>query len=96
MGCNFYIEKENNETIHIGKRSAAGHYCWDCNITLCKEGEQGIHSSDSKWHERCPFCNKLPKNETIENSAAGLELGFNSDFIEPLIPKGMRFLRITN
>jgi hypothetical protein len=41
MGTNFYTLRGK----HIGKRSAAGLYCWNCNITLCKEGEQNVHSS---------------------------------------------------
>lgn len=48
MSTNFYKidrEKENNEGQHIGKRSAAGHYCWDCRLTLNRYGEAWIHSS---------------------------------------------------
>ncbi len=35
MGTNYYAcDKETKEELyHIGKRSAAGHYCWDCGIT---------------------------------------------------------------
>ena len=52
MGTNFYIKKPSddyawderaNPSIHIGKRSAAGMYCWDCNITLCADGEEYVH-----------------------------------------------------
>ena len=38
MGTNFYIidkDQEYSEGRHIGKRSAAGWYCWDCGTTLC-------------------------------------------------------------
>jgi|SRR5688572_7195173 len=41
MGTNFYTLKGK----HIGKRSAAGLYCWNCNTTLCKEGEENVHHS---------------------------------------------------
>ena len=53
MGTNFYwivtgtaavpsdvkvpIEEDSPE-VHIGKRSAAGPYCWDCGVTLCEGG----------------------------------------------------------
>lgn len=29
--------------IHLGKRSAASFWCWDCGATLCKEGPEGVH-----------------------------------------------------
>lgn len=42
MSTNFYTLLGK----HIGKRSAAGQYCWDCNVTLCKQGKENIHSSN--------------------------------------------------
>lgn len=60
MGTNFYWRVQadgllptgeepsgdhHRPTRHLGKRSAAGPYCWDCNITLCKEGKDAIHHS---------------------------------------------------
>ena len=78
MGTNFYFgDAERFEKIHIGKRSAAGWYCWDCRITLRKDGESGVHQGDRAWHDRCPQCGKTRAKETIANGAAGLELGFN-------------------
>jgi len=41
MGTNFYTLSGK----HIGKRSAAGQYCWNCNVTLCKGGKENVHSS---------------------------------------------------
>jgi hypothetical protein len=41
MGTNFYAAKD--KSCHIGKRSAAGWYCWDCNISLCAQGSEGVH-----------------------------------------------------
>lgn len=46
MGTNFYLKGhrgDDDPKYHIGKRSAAGLYCWDCRITLCKGGESAIH-----------------------------------------------------
>lgn len=89
MGCNFYFldkiavgDNGDDEDYrgHIGKRSAAGAYCWDCGQTLCVGGEDEIHSSKSDWHEECPNCELTTKDsakETMETSAAGRELGFN-------------------
>jgi hypothetical protein len=62
MGTNFYTLSG----IHAGKRSAAGPYCWDCGITLCKDGNDGIHKScnhpnilcNCKWYDACPNCGK--------------------------------------
>lgn len=55
MGTNFYFKRSlldlpedtdsDDPRIHIGKRSAAGLYCWDCDETLHKEGRERIHYS---------------------------------------------------
>lgn len=89
MGTNFYLL---NGT-HIGKRSAAGSYCWDCGITLCKGGNEAVHmgyrssahESGCKgdlacmcgWHKTCPKCGKNLIKEDFNTSSAGRELGFN-------------------
>lgn len=59
------IHDEDNPVLHIGKRSAAGPFCWNCNKTLCKEGNQGIHygchheiGCNCKWYDACPDCGK--------------------------------------
>lgn len=83
MGCNFYLLNGS----HVGKRSAAGLYCWDCGVTLCKRGESGVHQSDSEWFETCPKCGHAPVKETIEESAAGRELGFKKG--KPARKKGV-------
>lgn len=62
--------------IHLGKRSASGPYCFDCQITLCRDGEKGIHLGKSKWHERCPKCGAKKKEESLNESSGGVELGF--------------------
>jgi hypothetical protein len=50
MGTNFYLgnmpdDADDVPCYHIGKRSAAGLYCWDCGRTLCKGGEFWVHLS---------------------------------------------------
>lgn len=65
MGCNFYTLKNK----HIGKRSAAGLYCWDCGVSLYRE--------DGEYFAICPSCGAKPTKESLNNSAAGRELGFN-------------------
>ncbi len=84
MGTNFYIKAIfdkplkkpmsidlEDPSIHIGKRSAAGPYCWDCGITLCKKGEDSIHYENSgledKWHEGCPICLKKHMEDAISS-----------------------------
>ena len=82
MSTNFYIKGHNgndNPKYHIGKRSAAGLYCYDCGITLCKGGESKVYSDNKEWYEKCPKCGKSPENESLEHSSAGKELGFNTD-----------------
>jgi len=90
MGTNYYIKgylktdrdgehvyENTDPAVHIGKRSAAGTYCFDCGVSLCKAGANNVHQSMREWHERCPQCGKEPTLETLRTSTAGLELGFN-------------------
>ena len=44
--------------IHIGKRSAAGKWCHDCDVSLCKGGRFAVHNSMSNWDDRCMGCGK--------------------------------------
>ena len=93
MGTNFYLNgyvlesgeyvegeehDEDNPAVHIGKRSAAGPYCWDCNQTLIVGGESQIH----KWHTDvspcCPSCGATPANcDAFKEGAVAVELGFS-------------------
>jgi hypothetical protein len=77
VGTNFYYVNKK-EKIHIGKRSAGGYFCWDCGLTLCTSGTQGVHKDISGWYDKCPKCGAKPKRERLSNSAAGRELGFNT------------------
>ncbi len=72
MGTNFYLKNGQ----HIGKRSAAGLYCWDCGETLCQGGSSGIHKGTFDWYSECPSCHANPRDETLGNSSGGVELGF--------------------
>ena len=97
MGTNFYLMLEDEicptcnrtiedeDTFHIGKRSAAGLYCFDCNMTLCKAGNYGIHRSRG-YYTMCPICGKEPSQESLDDSTVGLELGF----AEPRKGRGVR------
>ena len=49
--------------IHIGKRSGAGAYCFDCETTLCADGESGIHHAGRYWFTECPDCGVEPAEE---------------------------------
>lgn len=75
MGTNFY----KMDGTHIGKRSAAGMYCFDCNVTLCARGPNAVHEGRSNWHDQCPECGKKYIPDKLEESSAGLELGFNKN-----------------
>jgi hypothetical protein len=77
MGTNFYLRGEGDrDERHIGKRSAAGAYCWDCGVTLCTRGKAGLHYGHP-FHDACPRCGKRPQKEGWDNSTAGRELGLN-------------------
>ncbi len=68
---------EDSPFMHIGKRSAAGLYCWSCKTTLCSHGTAHVHDSDSQWEKSCPFCHAIQIPESLDESAMGKELGFN-------------------
>ena len=83
MGTNFYARGSKD---HIGKRSGAGLYCWDCRCTLHRDGEANVHRTrrcgspldpvdTSDWYKACPNCGKAPRKEGWD-SAIGRELGF--------------------
>ncbi len=90
MGTNYYtkpLTEEYDEECdlsfftdeyksHIGKRSAAGYYCWDCKTTLKIGGEEKVHY-DGEWYDECPKCGASKNEETLQESSAGRELGFN-------------------
>ena len=77
MATNFYFISED-ETIdrHIGKRSAAGYFCWDCGISLNASGNHMVHCG-GRLLKSCAICGKKPQKESLGNSSAGRELGFN-------------------
>jgi len=62
MSTNFYRLKTGD---HIGKRSGAGQYCWDCNSTLNQGGIKQVHIRADSF-ESCPFCGKFPAIDIIE------------------------------
>ena len=68
MSTNFYFNYKEEEVLklddfdnpkyHIGIRNVAGLYCFNCNRTLCKDGEGQIHQGKGKWFSCCPICNR--------------------------------------
>lgn len=78
MGTNFYFV-DIDETIkeHIGKRSAAGLFCWNCGISLNFDGNNNVHRGGNNWLKECPICGKQITVEKLINSTGGRELGFN-------------------
>ncbi len=79
MGTNFYVRgwksrDSMDPKYHIGKRSAAGLFCWDCGVTLCKGGPTGVHH-EYPWFTACLLCGQKQSEEGWESSA-GRELGF--------------------
>jgi|GEM_PF-2257781 len=71
--------------VHIGKRSAAGAYCWDCKRTLCAGGESRVHHGDPML-EACPGCGKRPDKRGWATTG-GVELGFAKP--EDVVRKGV-------
>ena len=78
MGTNYYFKQnpstgepwdesidEDSPLRHIGKRSAAGSYCYKCGTTLCIGGTHAVHMQGSRdpitalftgFHDVCPIC----------------------------------------
>lgn len=86
MGTNFYLRgfrHDDSPGHHLGKRSAAGMYCWDCKMTLCKYGKDlihhGGHPGEKTFYDKCPKCGRLPEKESDWKNSAGRELGFNNE-----------------
>jgi hypothetical protein len=76
-GASVFSDTEDGDCrIHIGKRSAAGLYCYDCDETLCSAGKDRIHYGDGDWYDACPKCGKAKADESLDDNAAGVELGF--------------------
>lgn len=75
MGTNFYwLAKGKYKGDHIGKRSAAGLWCWDCDCALYSEPAEHIHSGLGYELLSCPMCGaRIP--EKVHN-AGHVELGF--------------------
>lgn len=97
MGTNFYWKRGSAKAdhmdpeYHIGKRSAAGTYCWDCKRTLCKGGEGKIHYGNGgpdEWLTACPICGKSDKPVKGWKGAAAVELGFAKP--NDVLPKGVQ------
>jgi len=103
MGTNFYWRlglpelptgddapiDDMDPVIHIGKRSAAGLFCWDCEETLCEGGRAGIHTGRYGMYEKCPKCGQLPTQRSgLTEGAAAVELGFARPATER--PTGVR------
>lgn len=105
MGTNFYIkgdpkefESKDSPRWHIGKRSAAGIFCFDCGISLGIGGNKYVHDSPPEWlknrfrdrmtefglgaYDSCPLCGKSRSEEDLGSSSAGIELGFNKNQTE--------------
>jgi predicted RNA-binding Zn-ribbon protein involved in translation (DUF1610 family) len=68
---------EEDGSIHLGKRAAAGAYCWDCDVTLAIGGKSEIHMGRTGQLNACPNCGKPIERAPIQSSAnpAGIELG---------------------
>lgn len=71
------VELRMDVRVHIGKRSAAGLYCWDCKQTLCRGGAHRIHffatDKDKDWFEACPLCGQSRKDPKDATTHTGVE-----------------------
>ena len=80
MGTNFYWRRGGE---HIGKRSAAGWYCYDCRVALVEGGEQNAHSSTAQRLDACPVCGKTKEVQENLDASADITKGrYNPVMIE--------------
>lgn len=89
LGTNFYLKHINCEDYmdpewHIGRRSAAGLYCWDCMMSLFNGPIDRLHWGDEEYsmHKTCPQCGKEPIDEGLDSGSAAVELGFAKPYKE--------------
>lgn len=66
---------------HLGKRSAAGWYCWSCDVPLVEGGRRDLVHTGRGYVERCPLCGKAKGASAKDGggpayNAAMVELGF--------------------
>src|SRR5690349_15793039 len=94
VGTNFYWiaavpddDEEDSPVYHIGKRSAAGWYCYDCQVTLTVGGNSMVHMGGAVY-DACPRCGKS-KQQQGYNSAM-IELGFAKTPEPPQKPSGVQ------
>ena len=67
MGTNFYFMSEDDEIDrHIGKRSAAGYFCWDCGLSLCAAGHDAVHNGKTVFLDKCPVCGQAKQEENLD------------------------------
>jgi hypothetical protein len=83
MGTNFYLIKKQScdhcgrkaeEGPHVGKRSAAGLFCYACKLSLCVDGNEAVHRGHTAWAKACRNCGAEPVKD--DNASGMVELGF--------------------
>jgi len=78
MGMNVYTFDGEGRGAHIGKRYAAGYWCWDCREELNQEPERRRAGNKYVW--TCPGCGKSSDGkEKGRFNPAMRELGFAKD-----------------
>lgn len=83
MSTNFFIGRTRGKVVtrdrHVGKRCAAGLYCWDCGVPLVLNGDPALVHEEAPTLDACPRCGKpAPKSDALKDAGnpVGIELGF--------------------
>lgn len=74
LGVDDYGVDDDDPTIHLGKRSAAGLYCWDCRLPLVAYGDVSRVHTDGERRATCIQCGQSEAKNA--HNAALVELGF--------------------
>jgi len=92
MATNYYfVDKKYKIVRHIGKRKAAGLFCWECNLSLCAAGNHQVHQK-SRWLDECAICGRqeIKNNTTRKKGVARC-----SSFTWAVSPGRFQYLRKT-
>lgn len=73
------VTDHDNPAIHIGKRSAAGLFCWDDSLTLCIGGKDMLHREGVRFFEACPLCGRHPSTTARDEVATDVEDGITRE-----------------
>lgn len=91
VSTNYYwnqpTDDNYDEELHIGRRAAAGRYCWDCDLTLVVGGNTAVHTGAPQL-DVCPTCGKKDEKRGFQDTGGAMAELFGKEHKER--PAGVR------